>query len=299
MYPYVEQGHHVFERDHLRRHAGTDFPMNRGARLLSTSLGIGLSVVLLGGCSNDEPSAAVTEAASTWRGSEIISTPPDVYAGVVSTTISLSSSTGYSAFEAGVAVVAKLNQGTDEIKVFADELTDTPEQIIKRTTTKHIVFLAEGGTPNRLKVHLPTRPNGSMGWIDRTEVDLRSNFLSVDISLSGFKLTVSEKGKQIYEAPIGIGKDDVPTPDGFYYTIFAAKPKTPGGVYGNFVLGLSGFSEVLETFGSGNGRLGIHGTNRPDLIGQQVSNGCIRLNNIDIDYLVKTLPLGTPVRISA
>lgn len=268
------------------------------ARLVDFASAVAVAA-LLGGCSGDKPSAAVTQSASTWRGSEIIETPAEVYDEVAAPTTLFSSSTGYSPFEPGVAVVAKLNQGTNEISVYSDELTDTPEQVIKRTTTKHIVFLAEGGTPNRLKVHLPTRPNGSMGWIDRTEVDLRSNYLSVDISLSGFKLTVSEKGKQIFEAPIGIGRDDVPTPDGFYYTTFAAEPKTPGGVYGNFVLGLSGFSEVLETFGKGEGRLGIHGTNRPELIGQQVSNGCIRLNNSDIDFLVKTLPLGTPVRISA
>ena len=43
----------------------------------------------------------------------------------------------------------------------------------------------------------------------------------------------------------------------------------------------------------------MHGTNQPDLIGQAVSHGCVRLNNDDIQALVDLqLPLGVPVLIS-
>jgi len=41
----------------------------------------------------------------------------------------------------------------------------------------------------------------------------------------------------------------------------------------------------------------LHGTNEPWLIGQAVSNGCIRLTNEDILYLYDNTPLGTPVLI--
>ncbi|MBZ9604567.1 L,D-transpeptidase [Phyllobacterium chamaecytisi] len=41
----------------------------------------------------------------------------------------------------------------------------------------------------------------------------------------------------------------------------------------------------------------VHGTNEPWLIGQAVSNGCIRLTNEDILYLYDNTPLGTPVLI--
>jgi lipoprotein-anchoring transpeptidase ErfK/SrfK len=41
----------------------------------------------------------------------------------------------------------------------------------------------------------------------------------------------------------------------------------------------------------------LHGTNEPWLIGQAVSNGCIRLTNEDALYLYEHTPLGTPVLI--
>ena len=45
--------------------------------------------------------------------------------------------------------------------------------------------------------------------------------------------------------------------------------------------------------------MGIHGTNQPQLIGDAVSHGCIRLDNDDIEALVDLqLPLGVPVFIT-
>ncbi|WP_027231981.1 L,D-transpeptidase [Phyllobacterium sp. UNC302MFCol5.2] len=41
----------------------------------------------------------------------------------------------------------------------------------------------------------------------------------------------------------------------------------------------------------------VHGTNEPWLIGQAVSNGCIRLTNEDVEYLYDATPVGTPVLI--
>ncbi len=43
---------------------------------------------------------------------------------------------------------------------------------------------------------------------------------------------------------------------------------------------------------------GIHGTWEPDTIGKQVSAGCVRLLNENIEELYNIIPLGTPVTIS-
>jgi lipoprotein-anchoring transpeptidase ErfK/SrfK len=56
-------------------------------------------------------------------------------------------------------------------------------------------------------------------------------------------------------------------------------------------------SDVLTTFNGGEPVIGIHGTNRPDLVGTDVSSGCIRVTNDVIRKMVKILPLGTPVTI--
>ena len=41
----------------------------------------------------------------------------------------------------------------------------------------------------------------------------------------------------------------------------------------------------------------LHGTNKPESIGQAVSHGCVRLRNEDIEQLYDMVPVGTPVYI--
>jgi len=43
--------------------------------------------------------------------------------------------------------------------------------------------------------------------------------------------------------------------------------------------------------------LAIHGTDKPELLGQQVSHGCIRLSNADVQRLFHNVQVGTPVVI--
>jgi len=43
---------------------------------------------------------------------------------------------------------------------------------------------------------------------------------------------------------------------------------------------------------------GIHGTTEPNLIGQQVSHGCVRMRNKDVEELYDTLPQGTKIAIT-
>jgi len=60
---------------------------------------------------------------------------------------------------------------------------------------------------------------------------------------------------------------------------------------------LSGFSEVLGQFGTGDGQIALHGTSDTSSLGQEISHGCVRLNNQAITMLARLLPLGTPVII--
>lgn len=45
------------------------------------------------------------------------------------------------------------------------------------------------------------------------------------------------------------------------------------------------------------GEIAIHGTDRPELLGQDVSHGCIRVSNEDVRRLYHELEVGTPVVI--
>jgi lipoprotein-anchoring transpeptidase ErfK/SrfK len=48
-----------------------------------------------------------------------------------------------------------------------------------------------------------------------------------------------------------------------------------------------------------NTSLGFHGTREPSSIGQQGSEGCIRLLNSDVEELFDLLPRGTEVRVQS
>lgn len=45
----------------------------------------------------------------------------------------------------------------------------------------------------------------------------------------------------------------------------------------------------------GEHQIGFHGTNEPNLIGEAVSHGCIRMNNADIEAMYQLVMVGSPV----
>ncbi len=57
------------------------------------------------------------------------------------------------------------------------------------------------------------------------------------------------------------------------------------------------FSAPIGVGTPAGGFVGIHGTNRPELIPGRISHGCIRLRNRDIVRLDKLMPVGTPLTI--
>ena len=113
------------------------------------------------------------------------------------------------------------------------------------------------------------------------------------------RLIVTKGDEVIADEAIGVGTESTPTPGGIYYIKELLQPPDPNGAYGPYAYGLSGFSNELEEFNGGDGVIGIHGTNEPELIGTDVSHGCIRMSNEAITELAEVLPLGTPVHIEA
>lgn len=149
------------------------------------------------------------------------------------------------------------------------------------------------------KVLLPQRPNGSSGWIPVERVELFRNANRIEVSRTSHRLTLwraDESGHQseIASYPVAVGTQYTPTPLGTFSVTEAVAPPA-GSAYGPLAMGLSGFSEALETFNGAPAQIAIHGTNDPASIGHGSSNGCIRMNNDDITALAKLVPLGTPV----
>jgi lipoprotein-anchoring transpeptidase ErfK/SrfK len=161
------------------------------------------------------------------------------------------------------------------------------------------VFLVEEQRGDWLRVLLPIRPNGSTGWIKRSDVNLTPNPYRIDVDLSEHSLKVFNGDKVYLEDTVAIGADDTPTPIGRFYIRVLLQPPDQNTVYGPYAYGLSSHSETLNEFNGGDAEVGIHGNNDASVLGKNVSHGCIRMDNAKITQLAKVLMLGTPVDVRA
>lgn len=114
--------------------------------------------------------------------------------------------------------------------------------------------------------------------------------ISISINKGDHTLSVISGTQTIRRYSVALGKGDS-TPDGNY--IISKKLMNPDkfvprdkNVYGTRAMELS------------NTKFAIHGTNSPSSIGQEVSEGCIRLNNLEMEELYAMIPMYTEVTIA-
>jgi lipoprotein-anchoring transpeptidase ErfK/SrfK len=146
------------------------------------------------------------------------------------------------------------------------------------------------------RVRLPVLPNNTIGWVPRGSLGgLAAVRTRLVVDLQGLTATLYRGGRQVFRAPVGVGRSQWPTPRGeFYVRSRLASYRSP--FYGPIAFGTSARSAVLTDWPAG-GFVGIHGTNQPELLPGRVSHGCIRLRNADIIRLARLLPIGTPLTI--
>jgi L,D-transpeptidase catalytic domain len=172
--------------------------------------------------------------------------------------------------------------------------TDTPEG------TANIVLVLgrteDGAGRVWVRVRLPVLPNNTTGWVPRRTL---GGYVEVDthlvVDLEHLTATLFKDGRAIFRAGVGVGQSRWPTPRGHFYV----RNKLLGfrnAFYGPVAFGTSARSPVLTDWPAG-GFVGIHGTNRPDILPGRVSHGCIRLRNPDILALARVMPVGTPITI--
>jgi len=159
------------------------------------------------------------------------------------------------------------------------------------------VLLVAGQDGDRVKVLLPVRPNGSVGWVRLSDVDMQEVSYWVRVDTASHSMTVGNGNELVTKDNVAVGTGGTPTPTGSFYITELVRPLGQP-YYGPFAYTLSAHSDVLHSFMGGDGTIGMHGTNAPGSIGRAVSHGCIRLSNSTITMLAKTLPLGTPVFVS-
>ncbi len=151
---------------------------------------------------------------------------------------------------------------------------------------------ADGGWWYRLG--LPGPPNGARGWVRADAVEARSVVNRIVVRLSARRLEVRRvrDGRLLLRAVAAVGAPGAETPRGRFYVESAFVPSDP--FYGAFALETSAYAHVTDW---PSDVVGIHGTNRPDLLGRAVSHGCIRVANSAATRLRRLAPLGTPVDV--
>lgn len=116
------------------------------------------------------------------------------------------------------------------------------------------------------------------------EVKIFSNTgIQIDLTVKRLYYNSLQAEKKNY--PVAVGKPSTPTPTGVYKII--TKIVKPGGILGTRWMGL----DIPD------GPYGIHGTNNPASIGKEISNGCIRMYNQDVEELFNMVKIGTVVTI--
>ena len=177
-------------------------------------------------------------------------------------------------------------------------VTTVPSTTPEGTTNIVLVLGHRTGRTGRLWVHarLATLPNGRTGWLPRAALGGYGTVeTKLDVDLERMTATLLRRGRPVFRAPVGIGQPRWPTPSGDFYirdqlTSYASP------TYGPRAFGTSARSARLTDWPAG-GFVGIHGTDRPDLVPGRVSHGCIRMRNGDILALARQMPVGTPVVI--
>ena len=144
------------------------------------------------------------------------------------------------------------------------------------------------------ELSLPGRPNGQRGWVSGDSVDLRpvQNQIVVHVKTRRLEVRRIDDGRVLLRALVAVGRPGAETPLGSDFFVQArAVPVDP--FFGAFVLVTSAYSKLSDW--PGGGLAGIHGTNQPNLLGEAVSHGCVRVSNGVARQLERLAPLGTVI----
>ena len=136
----------------------------------------------------------------------------------------------------------------------------------------------------------------------RSRLRVLGGKMKIFVDKSDFLLWVTLDGRLLYQARVGLGRDNT-TPEGQFSIEVRQKdptwfrpgsdpigPGDPRNVLGSRWLGFRGTNRV-----SG---IGIHGTMDADSIGRESSAGCIRMLKDDVEMIFDLIPRGTMVEIS-
>ncbi len=164
---------------------------------------------------------------------------------------------------------------------------------LHQPTTAWVIKTTDDGAFG--EVVIPWNNNSQTGWINLNGLELSHTSTALIIKRSEHKLIILSHGEVLATLITGVGAAASPTPLGKFFV--TERIDNPGGPYGAYAFGLSGFQPHPPAGWHGPAQMAIHGTNNPASIGTNMSAGCAHLAESSLKRLIPLVPLGTPVII--
>ncbi len=192
-----------------------------------------------------------------------------------------------------VAVLARPKAGASRVAILKQFRPDfRPQYVVAVDAVR-----AKDGRPLWYRVLVPGRPNGRTGWVRAASLELRPVQKRLVIYRDARRFEFWDGRRLLRTGRVAVGKPGAETPLGLFYVTDKFDPSIDPdwAILGEFAFETSAYSKLSDW--PGGGIVGVHGTPWPNLLGQAVSHGCVRLHNRDILFLRNRVPVGTPVKI--
>ncbi len=141
-------------------------------------------------------------------------------------------------------------------------------------------------------------PNNRTGWIRNRGLRFYRSPYALQVQRGARKLVIRKNGRVLSRITVAVGRPGHETPLGVFGVTdkLLIKKYTP---YGCCAIATSAEQPNIPQGWGGGDRIAIHATSDPASIGQAVSLGCIRAPTDVMERLVRQIPLGTRVTVSA
>jgi lipoprotein-anchoring transpeptidase ErfK/SrfK len=192
-----------------------------------------------------------------------------------------------------VAVLAKPRAGAARIAVLKQFRPDfRPQYVLALDAVR-----SKAGKPTWYRISVPGRPNGRTGWVRAGALELHPVEKRLIIYRGARRFEFWSGTRLVRSGKVAVGKPGAETPLGLFYVTDKFNPAIDPSwaILGAYAFETSAYSKLTDW--PGGGIVGVHGTPWPNLLGQAVSHGCVRLDNRDVEFLRNRVPLGTPVKI--
>lgn len=144
------------------------------------------------------------------------------------------------------------------------------------------------------RVIIPGRPNGRKGWMRTRDLWLNEPApVEIVVRRGARKLELRRGKKVLLRTKVAVGKPGAETPLGRFYVAAAFKPGHR--FLGKYAFETSAYSRLSDW--PGGGIVGIHGTYQPELLGQAVSHGCVRVSNEAVLRIKRHVKIGATVTV--